>query len=331
MVPTVYECLGIEPPGEVKGYTQWPLDGTSFRYSFDSAKAKTQKPSQFYIMLGTRAIWRDGWKADALHAGAPAAWSHFPDDRWALYHVEEDRSEMHDLADQHPELLKELIDLWHYQAGKYFGLPLDDRTALEVLTTPRPQMSPPRDRYVYYPNTLEVPEAVAVNIRGRSYTIAADVELTAAAEGVIFAHGAQFGGHALYIKDGKLKYVYDYLGMGAQTVVSDMTLPAGKHALGVEFTKEDSTAQATIGTLNLYIDTKSAGELKNVKTQLGKFNLCGEGLNIGRDGGAPVTGDYPGDRPWTFTGGKILQVVVDVSGEPYIDFEKEAIAMMKRD
>jgi hypothetical protein len=91
---------------------------------------------------------------------------------------------------------------------------------------------------------------VAVNIRGRSYTIAADVELTAAAEGVIFAHGAQFGGHALYIKDGKLKYVYDYLGMGAQTVVSDMTVPAGKHALGVEFTKQDSTAQATIGTTN---------------------------------------------------------------------------------
>jgi arylsulfatase A-like enzyme len=331
VVPTVYECLGIEPPEEVKGYTQWPLDGTSFRYSFDNATAKTQKPSQFYVMLGTRAIWRDGWKADALHAGAPADWSHFAADKWALYHVEEDRSEMHDLAGQHPELLDELIDLWHWQAGKYFGLPLDDRTALEVLTTPRPQMSPPRDRYVYYPNTLEVPEAVAVNIRGRSYKIAADVDLTDKAQGVIIAHGAQFGGHALYIKDGKLKYVYDYLGMGAQTVVSDVTVPPGKHVLGVEFTKHDQTAGATLGTLNLYIDSKAVGELKNVKTQLGKFNLCGEGLNIGRDGGAPVTGDYPGTRPWAFTGGTIINVSVDVSGEPYIDLEKEAIAMMKRD
>jgi arylsulfatase len=132
-------------------------------------------------------------------------------------------------------------------------------------------------------------------------------------------------------RDVKLKYVYDYLGMGAQTVVSDMTVPAGKHTLGVELTKEDATAQATIGTLNLYIDTKSVGELKNVQTQLGKFNLCGEGLNIGRDGGAPVTLDYPGDRPWIFTGGKILQVAIDVSGEPYVDFEKETIAIMKRD
>ena len=120
-------------------------------------------------------------------------------------------------------------------------------------------------------------------------------------------------------RDVKLKYVYDYLGMGAQTVVSDMTVPAGKHTLGVELTKEDATAQATIGTL------------KNVQTQLGKFNLCGEGLNIGRDGGAPVTLDYPGDRPWIFTGGKILQVAIDVSGEPYVDFEKETIAIMKRD
>ena len=331
VVPTVYECLGIEPPEEVKGYTQWPLEGTSFRYSFDNAAAKTQKPSQFYVMLGTRAIWRDGWKADALHAGAPADWSHFASDKWALYHVEEDRSEMHDLAGKHPELLGELIDLWHWQAGKYFGLPLDDRTALEVLTTPRPQMSPPRDRYVYYPNTLEVPEAVAVNIRGRSYKIAAEVDLTAKAQGVIIAHGAQFGGHALYIKDGTLKYVYDYLGMGAQTVVSDVTVPAGQHVLGVEFTKQDQTAGAALGTLNLYIDSKAAGELKNVKTQLGKFNLCGEGLNVGRDGGAPVTGDYPGTRPWAFTGGTIINVTVDVSGEPYIDFEKEAIAMMKRD
>ena len=113
IVPTVYECLGIEPPEVVKGYTQWPLEGTSFRYSFDDAKAKTKKPSQFYVMLGSRAIWRGGWKATALHAGAPSDWSHFAEDKWALYNVEEDRSECHDLAGKHPVLLKELVDLWH--------------------------------------------------------------------------------------------------------------------------------------------------------------------------------------------------------------------------
>jgi arylsulfatase A-like enzyme len=332
IVPTVYECLGIEPPEEVKGYTQWPLEGTSFQYSFDDAQAPTQKPSQFYVMLGTRAIWRDGWKAEAIHAGAPAGWSHFAEDKWALYHVEEDRAELHNLAEQHPELLEELKALWHVQAGQYLGLPLEDRTAIEVLTTPRPQMSPPRDRYIYYPNTLEVPEAVAVNIRGRSYKIAAEVDIhTPEAAGVVFAHGHRFGGHALYLKDRKLKYVYNYLGQVEQMLTSDDDLPGGPCILGIEFVKESQTVGATTGTLTLYIDDTEVRELGDVKIQNGKFALCGEGLNIGRDGGAPVTPDYPNERPWALTGATIKHVIVDVTGEPYLDLEKEAIAMMSRD
>ena len=101
--------------------------------------------------------------------------------------------------------------------------------------------------------------------------------------------------------------------------------------LGVEFTKDEATATATIGTVTLYVDDRAVGELKKVKTQLGKFALAGEGLNIGRDGGAPVTEDYPGDRPWAFSGGKISRVIVDVAGEAYVDLEEEAIAMMNGD
>jgi len=332
IVPTVYECLGLELPEEVKGYTQWPLEGTSFKYSFEDGTAETQKQSQFYVMLGTRAIWRDGWKAEAIHPGAPSDWSHFADDKWALYNVEVDRSECHDLADEHPGLLEELKALWHVQAGQFLGLPLEDRTAIEVLTTPRPQMSPPRDRYIYFPNTLEVPEAVAVNVRGRSFKIAAEVDVeTAEAGGVIFAHGHHFGGHALYLRDGALKYVYNYLGETEQVVASAQPVPTGKHVLGVEFTKESQTPQATVGSLRLFVDDEQVGDLAGVKIQNGKFALCGEGLNIGRDGGAPVTADYPGDRPWALAGATIAQVIVDVSGEAYLDLEKEAIAMMKRD
>jgi arylsulfatase A-like enzyme len=332
IVPTVYECLGIEPPATVKGYTQWALEGTSFRYSFDDAQAKTRKPSQFYVMLGTRAIWRDGWKAEAIHAGAPSDWSHFAQDRWALYHVEVDRSECHDLADRHPELLEELKALWHVEAGRYLGLPLEDRTAIEVLTTPRPQMSPPRDRYVYFPNTLEVPEAVAVNVRGRSFKIAAEVDVqTAEAGGVLFAHGHRFGGHALYLKDGRLKYVYNYLGEREQMVASEVAVTPGRHVLGAEFTKASQTPEATMGSIALYIDDQQVGERAEVMIQNGKFSLCGEGLNIGRDGGAPVTGDYTFERPWALVGAQIDRVIVDVSGEPYLDLEKEALAMMSRD
>jgi arylsulfatase A-like enzyme len=332
IVPTVYECLGIEPPETVNGYTQWPLEGTSFRYSFDDGTAKTQKPSQFYVMLGSRAMWQDGWKATSLHPGAPSDWSHFAEDRWALYHVDEDRAEVHDLAEEHPELLAELIYLWHVHAGRFFGLPLEDRTALEVLTTPRPQLSPPRHRYVYYPNTLEVPEAVAVNVRGRSFKIAAEVDIrTPEAAGVVFAHGHRFGGHALYLKDGTLRYVYNYLGEEEQMLVSDEKLATGPCVLGVEFRKESQTPQATTGTVTLFIDDREVGELEGAKIQNGKFALCGEGLNIGRDGGAPVTPDYPLERPWALVGAMIRQVIVDVSGEPYLDLEKEAAAMMSRD
>ncbi len=331
VVPTIYECLGIEPPAEVKGYTQWPLEGTSFRTSFDDANAPS-KETQYYMMLGTRGIYHKGWKANTVHASAPSDWSHFVEDKWELFNVDQDRSECHDLAEEHPAKLEELKGLWFAEAGKYFGIPLDDRNAIAILTTPRPSIAKPRDRYTYYPNTLEVPEAVAVNIRGRSFKIAAELDIqTPEASGVLFAHGSMFGGHALYLRHGRLKYVYNYLGMAEQMVVSDRDVPTGTCVLGVEFTKLSRTPQATVGTLSLFINDQQVGQLPNVKTQNGKFSLCGEGLNIGRDGGAPVTEDYPGERPWGLVGGTIQRVVVDVSGEAYLDLEKEAIGMMSRE
>ena len=336
MVPTTYECLGIELPEVVKGYTQWPLEGTSFKDSFDDADAK-DKITQYYTMLGSRGLYHKGWKANTVHP-ATSGWSHLTEDKWELYHVAEDRSENRNLADKYPEKLEELKSLWFNEAGKYFGLPIDDRTAMEVLNTPRPQMVAPRDRYIYYPHTLEVPEASAVNIRGRSYKIAAEVDLEADASGVLFAHGHKFGGHALYIKDGKLKYVYNFVGITEQMITSDVDVPSGKCVLGVELVKEGmktigalGSPNATVGTATLFINDKKVGELKKMQAQVGKFALCGEGLNIGRDGSANVTDDYPGGMPWAFSGGTIKQVIVDVSGEPYRDLEKEALAMMKRE
>jgi len=132
-------------------------------------------------------------------------------------------------------------------------------------------------------------------------------------------------------KNGRLKYTYNYLGLVEQDLVADMSLPTGPCVLGVEFTKENQTPSETTGTFTLFVGDKATATLKDAKIQNGKFNLCGEGLNIGRDGGAPVTLDYPGSRPWGFSGGTIQQVIVDVSGEPYLDLEKEALGMMKRD
>ncbi|MBO0796128.1 MAG: sulfatase-like hydrolase/transferase, partial [Ktedonobacteraceae bacterium] len=164
LVPTVLDCLGIEAPAIIKGYSQLPIEGVSMRYSFDQPNEPTTRETQYYTMLGSRGIWHRGWKAVTTHPPI-SDWSNFQKDTWELYNSDKDRSEVHNLADQHPEKLQELINLWFVEAGKYHGLPLDDRSAREILAAPRPQLTRPRDRYVYYPDCAEVPEASAVNIR----------------------------------------------------------------------------------------------------------------------------------------------------------------------
>src|SRR3954466_397483 len=165
LVPTVLDVLGIEPPDTIKGHTQSHFDGVSMRYSFDDPTAEGQRHTQFYSMLGSRGIWHDGWKAITNHPTI-SGWSHFNDDEWELYNVEVDRSELHNLAAEQPDKLREMVNLWYAEAGANEGFPLDDRSALEIFIAKRPQLSAPRDRYVYFPNHAEVPEAQAVMVRG---------------------------------------------------------------------------------------------------------------------------------------------------------------------
>jgi arylsulfatase A-like enzyme len=330
IVPTIYDCLGVELPEEVKGFQQVPLEGVSFRSTFESDDVPTPKELGFFSMLGSRAIWHKGWKAVSVHPTI-AGWGNYSHDRWELYDTEADPTESDDLAGKHPDKLQELINLWFHEAGKYNGLPLLDLTAVEVLADPtRPQVSAPRDRYIYYPDTAEVPEAAAVNIRNRSYSIAVEVTVDSSdAGGVLFSHGARFGGHALYVKDGKLKYVYNFVGSKEQIVESTKAIPTGEVILGATFVREGDSMPAT-GTLSLFIDDEKVGE-GQIMTQPGNFSLVGEGLNVGRDPAEPVTDDYPGSSPYAFTGGTIKEAVVDVSGDQYVDLEKEALAMMKRE
>jgi arylsulfatase len=220
--------------------------------------------------------------------------------------------------------------MWFYEAGVYKGLPLDDRSALEIISTPRPQPGKPRGRYVYYPDTADVPESVAVNIRGRSYTIAAGVSVdTPEAEGVLFAHGGVGGGHALFLQDGRLHYEYNWLGTKHQKVTASQGITTGRHVFTAEFSRtgNDATGSAT-GTLKLYVDTDLVGQA-DIVTQPGFFSLTGDGLSIGRDSASPVSRDY--SSPFAFVGGTIERVIVDVSGEAYVDHEKEVLAWVARD
>jgi arylsulfatase len=332
LVPTILDVLDVEAPETLGGHEQSHFDGISMRYSFDHADIPSARATQFYSMLGSRGIWHEGWKAVTTHPTL-SGWGHFGQDTWELYHTDVDRSELHDLAAEQPEKLQEMINLWYAEAGANGAFPLDDRGPIELITTPRPVLSPARNRYVYYPGVAEVPESQAVNTRNRSYAIGAVVDIPeAGAEGVLFAHGARFGGHALYIRDDRLRYVYNWVGMLEQKVVADVDLPTGEGLiLSAAFEKdgEDPPGVAT-GILTLYHGDEAVGAAR-IRTQPGKFAIAGEGLCIGRDGSDPVTQDYPGTAPYAFEGGTINRVAVDVSGEPYVDLEREAVAMMSRE
>ena len=237
ITPTVYDLLGITPPDTVKGIAQKPLDGMSFKAALDDPKADTGKDTQFYEMLGTRGIWHKGWFANTVHAATPSGWSHFDKDRWELFHIEADRSQCHDLAEKESSKLEELTKLWFDEAAKYNGLPLADLNLLETLTRWRPYLAGDRKSFIYYPNTAEVGIGAAVEIRGQSFSVLAEVTVdTTGAEGVIFKQGGAHGGHVLFVQDGRLHYIYNFMGEDEQKVSSSGAVPLGKHIFGVRYT-----------------------------------------------------------------------------------------------
>jgi arylsulfatase len=322
IVPTILEVVGVEMPEVYNGVKQYPLSGVSMKYTFDAKPDDaTQKKVQYYAMLGSRGIWKDGWKAAAVHAPLSGK-GNFDKDRWELYHVAQDRSESKDLAQENPEKLQEMIAAWFEEAEKNHGLPLDDRSAAEILGIERPSQEPHRDRYVYYPDTAPVPESVAVNVRGRSYKILANVELERGAEGVIFAHGSRFGGHSLFIKGGRLHYVYNFLGIKPEQVFRSKKLKPGKYTLGVEFERTGAGDNGeSLGTARLYVDETVVDE-GPMRTQPAKFTLSGDGLCVGYDSGDAVSELY--QTPGKFRGGAIQFVGVSVEGVPYVNLEAEA-------
>jgi arylsulfatase len=331
LVPTILDVLGVDAPEAIGGHVQSHFDGISMRYSFDAAPLPSARATQFYSMLGSRGIWHDGWKAVTTHPTI-SGWGHFGQDEWELYHTDVDRSELHDLRAQEPERLQELISLWHAEAGANGAFPLDDRSAVEILNTPRPQLSAPRTRYVYYPDVAAVSEWQAVNTRNRSFSVGALVDIPSpGAAGVLFAIGSRFGGHALYVKDSRLQYVNSYVGSVEQRIVGSEDIPTGDGVLlSASFDKDGQEPDGATGTLSLYHADRKVGEGR-IKTQLGAFAIAGAGLYVGRDPGEAITEDYPGEAPHAFAGGTINRVAVDVSGEPYVDLEREAVAMLARE
>ena len=334
LVPTILDALGVEPPETIKGHAQSHFDGVSMRYSFDAAALPSARETQFYSMLGSRSIWHDGWKAVTTHPTL-SGWSNFDKDTWELYHVDVDRSELHDLAGRGARAParadQPLVRRGRRQRRVPARRPLARwRSSL----TPRPQLSQPRNRYVYYPDVAEVPESQAVNIRNRSYAIGALVDIPERRAPRACCSPTARASAATRSTSRTTGCTTSTASSASSSRRSSPTeeLPTGENLiLSAAFEKdgEDPPGVAT-GTLSLFHGDVKVGEGR-IKTQPGKFSIAGEGLCVGRDSGDPVTDDYPGARRSAFTGGTINRVAVDVSGEPYVDLEREAVAMMARE
>ncbi len=323
VVPTLYDLLGITPPESINGYEQLPIEGESFAAALTDPSAPA-KSTQFFTMLGQRAIYHEGWLACTVHPPL-SSWGHFEDDEWELFHLEVDRSQSTNLAEQEPERLAAMTALWFECADQYNGLPLDDRSAIEQVLAERPRAADARDQFVFYPDCADVPESAGPSIPGRSYAIAAGLAVDEPdAEGVLWAAGGIAGGHSLYVKDGRLRYTFNWVGTYLQDVVADRDLTPGEHVCVAEFVatgKSDNPHMpGAKGTLTLYVDSEVVGS-GEITTQPGYFCLTGDGISVGRDSGSAVTPEY--QAPFPFTGGMIDKVVVDLSGEHYVDHEAQ--------
>ena len=344
MVPTVLDALGIEAPSSIKGVTQSPIEGHSFADALDRAGAPSKHVTQYFEMMGHRSIYHDGWRAVCPWPGTSfkeaGAFFGAPIDkdkltqldatRWELYHVAEDFAENHNLAAKNRDKLMEMIATWYIEAGRYNVLPVDSRGTLRF-ADPRPQVAISRTRYTYYPNTQMVPINAGPVLLNRPHGIIADVEIPkGGAEGALLSAGDVQGGFSFYVQDGKLHYVYNYVGSDFYHVESNIAVPLGRHDLRFEFGvtgKPDvSKGKGAPGRGQLYIDRKLVGQVDIPLTMPLSLGLGG-GIVCGADTGSPVWDKYK--PPFKFTG-KLYGVTIDISGDMIKDAEAEMRFAMAR-
>jgi Sulfatase len=325
LVPTLLDLIGIAAPAAIAGCPQMPLEGESFARSIADAVAPSKASPQYFEMFGHRGLWHGGWKAVAYHPpGTP-----FETDKWELFHLDRDFSETDDLAATEPERLADMIGRWWNEAERHQVLPLDDRFGPRFAENAA-RFHGARNRFVFHAGMGHVPTDVAPDVRSRSYTIEAHVEIGEAdAEGVLIAHGDATSGYSLYVKDGHL--VHDLnIGGGHEIVTSDRKIPTGVRRLGVrvERLRRDSEpakgARTGVSAYTLLIDGEPAGALQ---TALAFHALISwSGLDIGRDRGSPVS-HY--EAPFEFTG-RLSRVTVVMHDDQKLDGEGVGHAQMAR-
>ena len=312
IAPTVLEAAGLPEPIMVNGVKQRPMDGVSLAYTFDDPKAKERHTTQYFEIFGNRAIYKDGWIAATRHSipWLAAKLPPFDQDKWELYHVDEDFSEANDLAAQNPQKLKELKAVFDQEALKNHVYPLDDRRVerFNPELAGRPDLMGKRTTLELHEGMTGIAENAFINLKGYSHSITADIDVPATgANGVIIAQAGRFGGWSLYMKGSRVCEVYNYGGIDRYTVSSPAPLAPGRHTVRYDFIY-DGGPPGSGGLSRLSVDGVQVGETRVERTM--PFVLSGdEGVDVGRDDETPVTEDYKqGNNRFT---GRILKIMVE--------------------
>ena len=315
VVPTILEAAGIPAPDTINGIKQNPIEGVSMAYTWDKANANatTRHTTQYFEMLGNRAIFHDGWVAATTPATLPWELStKTPPDvitgyNWELYNVNEDPTQFNDLAAKMPEKVKELQELFYSEAKKYNVLPLDNST-LARWNTPRPSLTAGRTEFSYSGELTGVPGSAAPSILNKSYTITAEVEIPkGGAEGMIVTEGGRFGGYGLFlskgvadIRRGKVVFLYNLLDL-KRTMWEGPELKPGKHTIVFDF-KSDGPGLGKGGTGVLSVDGKEVARNSMEHTIPVTFPED-ETFDVGQDTRTGVALlKYRYDAPFKFTG-----------------------------
>ncbi len=289
LYPTLLEVLGIDAPTVRAGVDQLEVHGTSFGDSLRGHEAEVPR-TQYFEMGGHRAIYSDGWKAVTWHI----PYSSFDDDRWELYHVDEDFSEVHDLAAEHPEKLAELVELWWSEARRFGVLPLDDRLVERLNSLGPPGTGRHRTHFEFRTGATRVAPVAIPMIADRSFELTAQIlERRAGDDGVLVAHGGVGGGYAWFVLEDRMVFEYDR--GGERTVLAaDVALPEGPSTVGLSFRRTGSLS----GVATLSIGGEPVGEVE-VPHTLGVVTSTG-GFQIGADTQSPASPSYA--APFRFAG-----------------------------
>jgi arylsulfatase len=320
LVPTIYDVVGITPPTHVNGVPQMDLHGTSMAYTFDDGGAPSTHESQYFEILGNRAMYHDGWIASCFHGRLP--WIRLqgldfdgPQEVWELYHVAEDFSQAVDLSASHPEKLAELQALFHEHAIRHGVYPLRDAGSPRHGEFSVPHSLAGATRMTYTTAHVRMPESSVINLKNCSYRVTARLRVDEGATpvGVIVCQGGNMAGWSLYLDQGRPTFHYNWFGHEHSTAMAAAPLHPGLHQVVAEFAYDGGFGQG--GELVLSVDGAPVAHTRIPRTVPIVFSMSGETFDVGIDTGAPV-GPYPHHFPCN---AGVIDVTLERLDEPSAD------------